>query len=107
MHLKKEDVLKETLEYLKVNSTCSLDIIQRYFFNLLQERNLVGTVVNGSTTHHGVAMPQDDVMLINEVIFDLIVDRVLTPGANQHQLGLPHFTVTNKEKLNLKLEELS
>ncbi|WP_339292453.1 hypothetical protein MKY48_05400 [Paenibacillus sp. FSL W8-0187] len=106
MHLKKEEVCKDILNILKKQPSNSVDSIQGHFFNELQERNLVGTVKNGTTTTYGIPMPQSDIMLINEVIYDLIVERVITPGRDSYNKGMPYFSVTNNEKLEEMIKSL-
>lgn len=54
-----------------------------------------------------VDMSDQDAMLINEVIYDLISERILTPGIDRSNLEWPFLSVTNMEKLKQKITQLS
>ena len=49
-----------------------------------------------------VQLTENDVILINELIWDLVVERVVTPGPI-HNLKGQIFFITSREKLNKRL----
>lgn len=105
MNLERNEVREILLRHLKEHPVNNLNSIQAYFFQLLEKRGLVGTFQRGSVTISGEQMLNGDIMLINEVVYDLIVERILTPGRGNHELGMPHVTVTNKAKLDKEISK--
>lgn len=47
-----------------------------------------------------------DALLINEIIYDLISKRILTPGVNRSNLDLPHVHVSDMDKLEIELRKI-
>ncbi|QDH19819.1 hypothetical protein [Saccharibacillus brassicae] len=106
MYFEKKYVLKNVLEHLEARVKHKDGTSKGEIFNIFEEelrnRNKMGTVVEerGNTTHttSGVPMPNADSNLINEVIWDLIIQRVLTPWAAGYVDNLTAFSI-NKQKL--------
>lgn len=115
MAFTKEVVLRIVLEHLQNKENSDVGSVKQLLIDKLdQEReqqqsgNRVKTVYYSS-----VQLQKNDILLVNEVIYDLIIERIITPGSGDafsndlDGIKLPHFTVTNKEKLLQKLNSLS
>lgn len=105
----KQEVLRITLEYLKQWTHIQVINIIGHFEKLLQAQGKAGVVTTGSQlcrTTTTIPFPGDIKLLINEVIWDLIVERVVTPGMDGDNLEWPFLRVTDMEKLESKLKEL-
>jgi len=77
------------LSYLEENNYTSLDEIRKNFKEGLSLR--------------GVEATDKEMLLCNEIIWDLICDRILTPGINSENIDLPYVNVSNRDRLNSKL----
>ena len=51
---------------------------------------------------HAASLDGDDTLLANEVIWDLLFERVLTPGMDASNLGLPWVRVHSEARERLK-----
>ncbi|NGQ95025.1 hypothetical protein G3578_07475 [Brevibacillus sp. SYP-B805] len=104
----KEEVLQATLRFLKDNPKTQFAAIHENIKNILKARGEIGAITTGnqyySTTQY-VDISDSDAMLVNEVIYDLIIERVLTPGVDKHNLNFPFLTVTSMDRLNRFLRE--
>lgn len=107
--MKKEEVLIETLRYLRNSPRTQVESIRGNIKSILQSRGEIGEITTGGqylrTTRY-VDISNEDAMLINEVIYDLISERILTPGIDRNNIEWPWLSVTNMDKLNEKLNEL-
>ncbi len=73
------------LEYLKENPYTNIIEVRDHTTKALQMR--------------GVEIDDNTVLLINSIIWDLICERILTPGKNMDNLDLPFIHVDNMDKL--------
>ncbi|WP_041059763.1 hypothetical protein [Jeotgalibacillus campisalis] len=99
----KEPILTILCEYLKKEPKTDIGTLRNLPLRELQEKNLIGEVTQHSggmtmTSHKDAS--DKDVLLINDCIYDLLYDRVLTPGVNVHNQDLPFVHVSSFEKLN-------
>ena len=62
--------------------------------------------LNGSNRRDYKRLSNEEAMLMNDVIFDFIVKRIITPGMNASNLEWPFLHVSNIDKLNEELESL-
>jgi hypothetical protein len=109
----KRYVEKFILEHLKEYSKTGVDTICNALQKQLNDKKLESEQGQGAvkTTIHSFGtkkLPVEETMLVNEVIYDLIVERIITPGSggrssNGDGFSLPDITVTNTTKLNEKL----
>ncbi|NOU91160.1 hypothetical protein GC102_36350 [Paenibacillus sp. LMG 31460] len=103
MKMTKEEVLQATLRYLLKNDRTQLGAIRHNIEEILKSRGEAGEITTrgiGFTSTSYVRMSDTVAMLVNEVIYDLISERILTPGIDASNLELPFISVTNKEKIN-------
>ena len=85
--MKKGDLRRKILEYLKENDVTQQNFIIQAALDLPKPEVIgVPSLMKGS---------DKDVLLANEIIWDLIAERILTPGVNKENLDLPHLRVTN------------
>src|SRR5699024_3640478 len=104
----KEQVMKSIVEYLVENSKTSIDNIRSSIYAGLKEEGVIGRITereHGMTTTFDRSISDEDALLINECIYDLLYDRVITPGANSDELNLPFVHVTDKNKLDSYLKK--
>ncbi len=108
--MEKKEVLLETLKFLNEEPVTSEFAIFEYFKDLLTRRGEIGQKVQYSglsiSTSY-TSMSESDQRLINNVIWDLILERVITPGKDYGIYELPHLYVSDAEKLNQKLVSLT
>lgn len=83
--MKKSEILRKTLKSLR--NYCEFQ-----FSDLLKEMAIES---------------EEDIMLVQEVVWDLITERVLTPGSNSEQLAWPWLRVTDRGKLERKIRDIS
>lgn len=105
----KEEVLKATLEFLMRNPKMQLGHIHDYIAGILRNRGEIGRISspgNGGTWHRTVPFSDEDAMRVNEVVWDLITERILTPGVDAHDISLPWLSVTDSERLRRKFQAL-
>lgn len=100
--LNKEEILQLILDYLEKNRKTSVLGIRSHVESTLTDRGLVGEITTGNqymrTTEYKSVL--DDVAMgINEVIFDLIALRILTPGVDRNNLEWPWLTVTGPDRI--------
>lgn len=107
MHLTKKEVQQTVFDFLLKNPQTSTGAIHKYIETVLNERGLAGEVTTGNqymrVTSH-IPVSAQDAMLVNEVIYDLISERVLTPGVDASNLELPFISVTSTERLKSLIE---
>ena len=77
------------LSYLEENNYTSLNDIRNNFKESLNLR--------------GIEVTDKEMLACNEIIWDLISDRILTPGIDSVNIDLPYIHVSNKERLNSAL----
>lgn len=107
--MEKNEVLRITLECLKENPRTQESYIVSHFDKLLREQGKVGTVTKGNmwfSTISDLAFPDDVRLMINEVIWDLVIERIITPGMNALNIEWPWLRVTDMDKLEAKLQGL-
>jgi hypothetical protein len=76
---------------------------------VLTERGEIGTITTGNqyySTTRDVPLSDQDALLINEVVWDLIVERVITPGIDNLNNEWPWLHVSNMDKLKQMLKKL-
>jgi|SRR5690625_2409149 len=101
--LEKEQVMKEIAEYLTENRKTSIDSIRGSIYARLISDGVIGMIMereHGMTTSFDREISDEDALLINECIYDLLYDRVITPGTSSDLLDLPFIHVTDDNKLN-------
>ncbi|MTI47052.1 hypothetical protein [Sporosalibacterium faouarense] len=79
------------LEFLKENPYTTIENIRNNVISAIKER--------------GLEASKNDVLLINTIIWDMIMNRILTPGIDENNLDLPYIHVSNMDKLKNKLKE--
>lgn len=77
------------LEYLKENPYTSVDEIRNYTSIALEKR--------------GVVVGEEEILFVNTMIWDLIVERILTPGKDMENLDLPYLHVSSMSKLDNRI----
>lgn len=106
--MEKDQILKIVLEYLEREPYTQIHSIRRVVEHELKNRDVMGQKTKGNqfvSTTWFEGIPNKEALLINEVIYDLLYERVLTPGINQSNLELPFIHVSNMEKLKKIKEE--
>lgn len=106
--LKKDEVMKEVITHLVENPKTGIDYIRNSIYARLKKEGIIGEIVEsggGMTTRFDRYISDEDALLINECVYDLLYDRVITPGANSDQLDLPSIHVTDKNKLEKYLNK--
>ncbi|MFD2168496.1 hypothetical protein [Tumebacillus lipolyticus] len=102
----KDEILRETLLFLQENPETSIDSIHSNIKNILAKQEKYGTVTTGNQfmrTTQFVDLTNEVALNINVVIWDLIAERVLTPGVDRSNLKFPWVHVSDKEKLKQKI----
>jgi hypothetical protein len=92
---------KLTLEAFRRSSETQFETLKRAVAELAVERGLLSTGSMGGLqfTHH--TEPQlavQDQNLLQETVWDLIVERVLTPGIDAHNPQWPWLRMTERGK---------
>ncbi|XOK61172.1 hypothetical protein ACJ7K1_32635 [Paenibacillus elgii] len=104
----KEELLQIILKFILEKPKTQAAEIHQHVFEILKQRGLVGEKTTrhpGYTSTTFVRMSDSDAMLVNEIIYDLIILRVLTPGINADNLEWPWISLTSEEKLRTYLRE--
>ncbi|HBU81743.1 MAG TPA: hypothetical protein DEF35_08900 [Paenibacillus sp.] len=101
------------LRHLKEFNKTNVDIIRNSIQKQINDNELANKQRQGNVTVRQVfgetkKLPAEQGMLVNEIIYDLIVERVITPGTGTMSTigdgySLPDISVTNIAKLNEKL----
>ncbi|MGP4061496.1 hypothetical protein [Halobacillus sp. H74] len=105
----KIEVEKIILEHLTNNQKTSTDEIEGAVKKVLRQR---GTIGPQSRPQYGAVLKWDeritdeDALLINEVIYDYLYKRIITPGVNSDNLNLPYVHVSDETKLNNRKVEI-
>lgn len=76
-------------------------VIRDYVVTLLHEKpnTQVAEIMDYVVKKIKYDINGDIKMLVNEVIWDLIIERAITPGSNEHNLNFPFLRVTNPKNL--------
>ncbi|MGW9126267.1 hypothetical protein ACWGPW_14785 [Paenibacillus chitinolyticus] len=99
----KKEIEQEVLRYLEENPKTQASSIHGHIQGILRKRGKIGEIKTGDQYHsvtRTVRISDDTVMTINEVIYDLIAVRILTPGINADNLEWPFLSVTNRDKID-------
>ena len=100
--LNKEEILQLILNYLEENHKTSMGAIHGHVEHILTDKGLIGAITTGNQymrTTEFKRIPDDVAMGINEVVYDLIVLRILTPGMDRDNLEWPWLTVTGPDRI--------
>lgn len=97
----KENIRKEVVSFILSNKDgngINVGAIYEHFIQLLHPRN------NNLIANYGTLAPQptlddQEFDIVNEVIWDLIVERAITPGMNLSNPNYPWLRITDEEKL--------
>ncbi|WP_249593657.1 hypothetical protein [Peribacillus frigoritolerans] len=107
--MEKKEMIKIILNYLERNPFTQTGGIESAVHAVLTERGIMGEITTGNQymrTTRQERIPNNLALLINEVIYDLMYsERIITPGVNRDNLGLPFVHVSNMEKLIEKKKE--
>lgn len=88
---------RHILEFLKDNQFTHFSDIKIYI-----EKLYFGNRCKEGLKKH---LPDKEALLINEIICDLIVQRILTPGVSELDYELPWMHVSDMKKLNTMLAD--
>ncbi|MGF9946064.1 hypothetical protein ABEX44_22815 [Priestia megaterium] len=103
MGLTKNEVQNIIIKHLEENPKTQLASIRHSVEHVLESRGITGKQVKGGQflrTEWIERISDEDALLINEVIYDLLYDRIITPGINASNLDLPWVHVSSREKLS-------
>jgi len=90
-----------TLEALVAEPTTQCRNLANAVAKLAAERNILGpdrTLGPGLIPLSEPRLPNDDETALNEVVWDLVVERVLTPGIDASNSGWPWLRMTKRGK---------
>jgi hypothetical protein len=108
--MKKEELLKIILDFLKENQRTQLASIRSHIDTILREKGIIGIHqqhIGGAIHTTNVRTPDETALYINDIIYNLMYrDRIITPGYNKDNLDLPWLHVSDLEKLDQLLNEL-
>ena len=99
----KEEMQEIVCSFLAKNPKTQFKFIQEDVENVLKCRGEVGKKLIISQDQQVVVeqirISDEDAIMLMEIVYDLIVERVITPGIDSERLFWPFLTVTNKNKL--------
>lgn len=99
----KEEMREVVCGFLINNPKTQLKFIQEDVENVLKSRGEIGKKLiisqDQQVVVEHVRMSDEDAIMLMEILYDLIVERVLTPGFDSERLFWPFLTVTNMNKL--------
>lgn len=107
--MEKIEIEKIILEYLKSNNNTQHGDIMNAVENVMKSKGLIGNITTGNAYYsitQNVKIPNKESLLINDIVYDLIVERILTPGCNRDNLEWPFLHISDTEKLDKKLSAL-
>jgi hypothetical protein len=107
--MEKSEVIKIILSYLGEEPFTQIASLRKAVENELIKQGVMGVKNTGNQymrTTWNEPIPNKEALLINEVVYDLIYERVLTPGINRDNLELPFVHVSDKKKLNEKMSTI-
>jgi hypothetical protein len=90
----KNEILKETASFI-LNQENRLNK-QDIYLHFAQKLNPQKLAVGIGMAYAPPRLSEKDFLLVNEVIWDLIVERAITPGFDQTNDDLPWLSITNK-----------
>lgn len=102
MTLSKKEIQSIIVKFLEENPETQLASIRGSVEHVLRVKGEIGEKTEGNQYSRRTwveRISDKDALLINEVIYDLLYSRVITPGLNRDNLELPWVHVSNKEKL--------
>ncbi|MEK3776640.1 hypothetical protein MHB85_19260 [Paenibacillus sp. FSL K6-4396] len=94
---RKEYLLQVILHFLKENPQTQTGAIHEYVRSVLHSEAPINPVEARLNIRLSTPITNEDAMLVNEIIYDLIHTRVLTPGVDRSNLDLPFISVTSEE----------
>lgn len=100
--LSKEDIFIMIVKHLDLFPLTSLEAIREVIRSSLNQRGLIGGMTKqtgAATVTYNRKISDQDIQLINDCICDLLKSRVIQPGINEVNQGLPWISVSDKEKL--------
>lgn len=117
-------IVKETLAFLVKNQKTSQMEVQEYIQRTMLDRPEIKELAAAEEPlPPEVYLPEDEKLYLtsktvrgliddlllaaNEVVWDLIIERVLTPGRNAYHKGGLTLSVTDPDRLKAKLQELN
>ncbi|MDZ4452790.1 hypothetical protein ORM34_18075 [Bacillus cereus] len=109
--MNKNEILKIVITKLEQTPHTNLDSLKGAIKEELRRRGQYGEVTrqlggNLSVTEN-LRMDNKTALLTNEVIYDLLYGRVITPGMDEQNLDLPWIHVSSQEKLAEIKEKLN
>ncbi|PFS02960.1 hypothetical protein [Bacillus thuringiensis] len=105
----KEDILKIIINKLEQTPRTQLNSLRSAVKEELRSRGLYGEVTRQQGNlriTENLRVDTQTALLTNEVIYDLLYGRVITPGMDEHNLDLPWIHVSSLEKLAQLKEQL-
>jgi hypothetical protein len=102
MPLSKHEVQRLIAKHLETNPKTQLRAMQNVVERELELKGIIGEKTEGNQyiRHTWTERISDhDALLINEVIYDFLYGRIITPGIDSANSELPWVHVSDKEKL--------
>ncbi|MCQ2010558.1 hypothetical protein NOM01_11075 [Sporolactobacillus sp. STSJ-5] len=104
MSLSKKEVQHIIAHYLNDHEKTQFGSLIDSVKKVLEDKGQIGEITEhrGSllTVTHYENISNEDALLINDVIYDFLYERIITPGIDRNNLELPFLHVSDKEKLN-------
>lgn len=108
--MNKNEIEQIILSHLQTSPQTQLAAIRHSVEKELEKQGKCGEIVtrSGSVTHTRYEpMSKETAMFINEIIWDLIIERILTPGIDSANPSLPWISVTNLDKFQARVKSAS
>jgi hypothetical protein len=106
--MEKVEIRKEIIKFLEQTPYTQASAIRYHVESIMKERGEIGVKTTGDqfqrfTTE--VPISDSDALFISEVIYDLLAERIITPGVDRSNLKWPFLHVSNMERLKQKLQQ--
>lgn len=102
MFLTKREIESLVANYLKNYPQTEIGYVRQFIETVLAERGIVDSKETDGGSYsitREITLSDRNALLINEVIYDFLYSRIISPGINKKNLDLPYIHVSNKEKL--------
>lgn len=102
MALSKKEIQHIIAHYLNSHEKTRIGSVFDSVKKVLEDKGEIGEIIERSsmlTIKHYERISSDDALLTNEVIYDFLYERIITPGIDRNNLELPFLHVSDKEKL--------
>ena len=100
--LNKKDTLTIIARLLMEKQKTSINSLRESVKTILRDNGVIGPfseTKGGGTYHYNKSISDEDILLVNECIYDLLYTRVITPGIDEANLELPWIHVSDGERL--------